>query len=61
MKNIKHTKRDKGFEKGNFLDNKDLSLSNNVILNEITNIDQSSAFQNLSQKDKEIIAIIIIL
>ena len=58
MKNIKHTKRDKGFEKGNFLDNKDLSLSNNVILNEITNIDQSSAFQNLSQKDKEIIAII---
>ena len=58
MKNIKHTKRNKGFEKDNFLYTSDFNLSSELILGEIEKIYEDINSKNLSIKEKQIIQII---
>ena len=48
MKNIKHTRRNKGFEKDNFLYTSDFNLSSELILGEIEKIYEDINSKNLS-------------
>ena len=58
MKNIKHTRRNKGFEKDNFLYTSDFNLSSELMLGKIEKIYEDINSKNLSIKEKQIIQII---